>query len=308
MGFAATFGCAQPARLPDDRVAERSSRRGDYRFIDPLLDCAHAEDRREVRPFRMQLQALADRQRAGKNATLVAAYFRDLRNGAWFGINEKEEFLPASLLKVPMMISVFRAEDEQSGVLTEVLSVPKELPASAQQHFTSRSPIVLGSTYPASALVSAMVRQSDNAAMFALFDRHGASGIQALYGELGVTTPDDGVPDRLRVKDYAVPGPLQRLVSRTQAVRTRVGRAFADRVQRGAERPSAQERPRSAQIRGAGAPDGRTPAPRLRDRLLSGPPLYPVRDDARQSVGRARGRDPRGLGPRLPRGLAAVPG
>ncbi|HYD03632.1 MAG TPA: serine hydrolase [Alphaproteobacteria bacterium] len=35
-------------------------------------------------------------------------YFEDLNTGAWIGLNEKDEFVPASLLKVPMMVAVLK--------------------------------------------------------------------------------------------------------------------------------------------------------------------------------------------------------
>ncbi len=50
-------------------------------------------------------------------------YFEDLTTGAWFGINEKEKFWPASLLKVPTMIAILKEVEEgrldlnQSGTL-----------------------------------------------------------------------------------------------------------------------------------------------------------------------------------------------
>ncbi len=39
-------------------------------------------------------------------------YFEDLTTGAWFGINEKGKFWPASLLKVPTMVAILKEVEE----------------------------------------------------------------------------------------------------------------------------------------------------------------------------------------------------
>lgn len=187
----------------DEQTAERTARRTAFRFIDPLLDCQQAETRQEVRPFRRELERLAEAARSGGGATHLSVYFRDLHNGAWVGINEKEEFLPASLLKVPLMMAVFHAEEERTGVLSEVLTVPADVPASAPQRYSKSSDLVAGSTHTVIDLVSAMARDSDNAALWTLLRRFGGAGIHEVYEDLGVLTPVDGVPDHLRVKDYA---------------------------------------------------------------------------------------------------------
>lgn len=43
---------------------------------------------------------------------VIGYYFEDLKTGAWIGINEKEEFIPASLLKVPTAAAAIKMVEE----------------------------------------------------------------------------------------------------------------------------------------------------------------------------------------------------
>ncbi len=50
-------------------------------------------------PFKDRVNELVEGMLSAGRASHISVYFRDLNNGPWFGINEKEEFSPASLLK-----------------------------------------------------------------------------------------------------------------------------------------------------------------------------------------------------------------
>jgi len=89
-------------------------RQGTYEFINPLLECeldGQGVGFKELKSFKNRV---IDKVRAFKNngrSSHVSVYFRDLNNGPWFGIYEKEEFSPGSLLKIPMMMAAFRQEE-----------------------------------------------------------------------------------------------------------------------------------------------------------------------------------------------------
>lgn len=43
----------------------------------------------------------------------LSVYFRNLTNGNWFGIEEKELFSPASLMKLPLLLAYYKLEEQQ---------------------------------------------------------------------------------------------------------------------------------------------------------------------------------------------------
>ena len=95
--------------------------RGDG-FTNPLLDYASAST---PEPFLLSLEkeieGLADDYARKGVLFSLSVYFRDLDNGQWFGINENRLHLPASLLKVPFMLTYLKlAESDETLFHQEV--------------------------------------------------------------------------------------------------------------------------------------------------------------------------------------------
>jgi hypothetical protein len=53
-------------------------------------------------------------------------YFENLQSGSWFGINEKEKFVPGSLLKVPIITAVMKKVQDGDLTLNTELTVRKK--------------------------------------------------------------------------------------------------------------------------------------------------------------------------------------
>ena len=52
-----------------------------------------------------------------KAISLVSVYFKDLNNGTSYGVNEKENFSPENLIKVPLMIAALKLSEEAPEML-----------------------------------------------------------------------------------------------------------------------------------------------------------------------------------------------
>jgi beta-lactamase class A len=50
---------------------------------------------------------------------MTSIYYRDFKNGPWILINGEETFTPASLLKVPIMIALYKLAETNPAILTE---------------------------------------------------------------------------------------------------------------------------------------------------------------------------------------------
>jgi beta-lactamase class A len=58
----------------------------------------------------------------------IGVYYRDLNNGPWFGVNERQDFLPASLLKLPLMLNFYKIAETRPQVLQEKLTLQERFP------------------------------------------------------------------------------------------------------------------------------------------------------------------------------------
>ena len=184
----------------------REIRQSGFKYINPLLECEI--ETKEVGSLGLLKKKVAEfiDQKSGDNIIISASvYFRDLNNGPWFGLNEKEGFSPASLLKVPILITYFSAAEKDSqlldkkiiftGKLTEDIAVPD---------IDSGDEMVVGQSYSVRELMRRMIVFSDNDAKNLLLLNLDAKIFDQCYRDLGITIPDVRTPeDFMSVKDYA---------------------------------------------------------------------------------------------------------
>lgn len=194
-----------------DAAAKQSTSRqirqvGEYRYINPLLECEVAEGTIDARKQNFRDGLFKEIQDIKKQNQLseVAVYFRDLNNGPAFGVDETGEFFPASLLKVPVMMAYYRWDEEEPGLLAkEVLyDGPRDFGVSIS--IKPREELVPGTTYSVEELIRRMIVFSDNQSLILLTERLPEGRIRDLFSLLGVG--EDVLVDsqgRLTVKEYA---------------------------------------------------------------------------------------------------------
>ncbi|MDD5223853.1 MAG: class A beta-lactamase-related serine hydrolase [bacterium] len=163
---------------------------GGYKYVNPLLECEIAEGRinKLISSFRSELSDLVTREKASGMVTKVSLYFRDLNNGPWYGINEDETFLPASLLKVPLVMAYFKAAESDPGLLN------KKVKYSEKDRFEelkilayppSRS-LELGREYTINELIEAAIVYSDNQSLPLLYKNLPEGYLEKLCTAVGV--------------------------------------------------------------------------------------------------------------------------
>jgi len=189
------------ARLLKPRMVE--TRSVGTQFTNPLLECdiAGVAQSPDMRLLKRDIQKIISREIALRHIRFAAAYFRDLNNGPWFGINEDEKFAPASLLKVPLMIAYLRWAEQDAGVPGKRLCFQKSADP-VEPNISSARRLQLGQCYAVSELVERMIVDSDNEAKDLLLSNLGMDRYRASYEDLGVETPTNP-GDTMSVKDYA---------------------------------------------------------------------------------------------------------
>src|SRR6185369_10918084 len=78
---------------------------GNTKFTSPLLECAELPESAsdsEIDAAKSAVQNIIDTRKASADVSEASVYFRDLNNGPWFGINQDNNYFPASLLKLPL--------------------------------------------------------------------------------------------------------------------------------------------------------------------------------------------------------------
>jgi beta-lactamase class A len=177
-------------------------------LLNPLIQCQRGEVQTfvgEYEDFESELSAWIDRQVEAGVVDSVAVYFRDLSAGPWFGINERTEFIPSSLFKLPLMIAVLRASQSVDNLLHEQVSLSGAY--TGLQNITDpNQTVVPGRDYEVIDLLEKMMVYSDNAAQYVLQQMlhsidHEDKALKRVYQELGILNFYE--KQTLTVKAYA---------------------------------------------------------------------------------------------------------
>lgn len=183
----------------------------DYTWLNSKIKCERPViSKAEYVTLKKELAAKIEEMTKSGDVDVVAVFYRDLVNGPKFNINEQHSFIPASLLKVPIMLTFFKLAEDKPELLEKTLiyssksadllvsqTVPDELMLAQDQPYTIDD------------LIFRMVAYSDNhstrmleAYAYALSPE--VDLIQQTYFELGLLDPDDNTPgDYLSVKAYS---------------------------------------------------------------------------------------------------------
>ena len=175
-----------------------------YRLINPTIKPDDPQSGRNphFRSFKYKVVELVDEKLALKDVLHISVYYRDLNNGPSFGINATEDFVPASLLKVPLMMAYFKQAETRPEILSE--KVRYEGPTKKydiEQYIVPVESLKKGRSYTREDLIRRMISYSDNEAAFLLYRK---SYLDRVFEDLGMLTPGARTPrGMISVREYA---------------------------------------------------------------------------------------------------------
>ncbi len=184
----------KPYALPTPKSRSVRENNDSYKFINPILyvDNANASGSK-YQDLKTKINAFIKSTTASKYATAVSVYFRDMNSGQWIGINENDEYTPASMLKVALLIAYLREAETDPGVLDKLVRLsPNSYNLNSLQTYQPKDPILPGNTYTISDLLLRMSISSDNNAMALLTDAISTSSVTELYKDLELPVDENG--------------------------------------------------------------------------------------------------------------------
>lgn len=176
-------------------------------FTNPLLDCDLADfsSSQNLDKLKSIVQKQIDIIENKSEASFVSVYIRNLNNGPWMGVDEKEYFSPASLIKVPLMITYYKlAETDPTILLKKIKHIGNTSPYN--QDITPQVTLTLNQEYTVDELIDHMITYSDNQSFDLLVANTDPQNIFKTYSDLGVDISKsirDPAGDILTVRDYA---------------------------------------------------------------------------------------------------------
>ncbi len=179
-----------------------------YTFINANAACGKKAVLRKTGYAEAQakIEAFIEEKRAENKITETAVYFRDLKNGPVFGINETASFAPASLLKLPLALAYLDEAERNPALLAQTLAF-EDTGQDIYQSFLPSETITEGRAYSVEELLRRMLAYSDNLA-YELVETHlvktyGENILKDAYLELGIIAPEDIYTEAISVRRYA---------------------------------------------------------------------------------------------------------
>lgn len=179
-----------------------------YKYINPILECnSDISLNSKLTPIKESIESIINQEVSKKNITFASIYYRDLNNGPWFGINEKEYFSPASLIKVPILIAYLKKAETDPSLLQKKLTV-SDNPETGNniQNIKPSVATVVKQEYTIEKLLEEMIIYSDNNAYNTLAENLTGDEIMKVYQDLDIDiskafeNPNGNI---ITVKNYA---------------------------------------------------------------------------------------------------------
>lgn len=174
-------------------------------LTNPLLECSTAEDDGTYPALNISKPALTsfvNRMVSTNKIDFISVYVRDLNNGPWIGINEKEEFLGSSLLKVPILISYMKSAENDNSLLDKKIKYTTKV-IDDDQYYSPEKVLEVGGEYTVKDLLNYMIYYSDNNAANLLADSMDNSEMDKVFEALGLGKPVFNTPYPVNVRNYA---------------------------------------------------------------------------------------------------------
>lgn len=195
------------AFFPEETTSRQVRQGSGYSFINPLLECEVSEGLLDARKenFHDDLEEYITGLKKDNSLSDAAVYFRDLNNGPTFGINDQSGFFPASLLKVPILMTYYHVAEKDPFILKDTIhfEAPRDF-GTLYQNIVPQQELVPGENYTVEELIQRMIAYSDNQAAFLLANSLPETDFESLFEMLGLdrdTLEKTGV--KLTVKEYA---------------------------------------------------------------------------------------------------------
>lgn len=204
IGIAAGYGIAHYQQKIQNSNEVQVSRSKSSSLTDPLIDCELYSPNALIpaTTIRKKIEPIVEKY--DTDTSEIAIYFRDLKNGPWFGINERAQFAPVSLLKVPVLIAYLKKAERYPQLLQQELFFDGHVAIDNTKSIDPQFRLEKGKKYSVDALLKNMLSISDNASFQLLVKNIEPSYIIQIHKELDIPYPNISTPnDYISVRNYA---------------------------------------------------------------------------------------------------------
>lgn len=160
-----------------------------YKFIKPLLYNNKTCESGKYYGLKLNIEdAIKKYQQAG-NIDNASVYLKVLNNREFINVNENQVYHPASLIKLPILITYLEMEEKNPGTLNKkfVYHLP---PGGLPNQTYKTNQIQPEKSYTVKELLNYMIAYSDNNATFLLNKNIDLEAFKKMFSDFGLTVPN----------------------------------------------------------------------------------------------------------------------
>ncbi len=164
-----------------------------YKFINPLLAYVipSADQQGVYSDLRNSIANFINTKKKNNDLLDVSVYFKDMDRGKWVGINEKQKYHPASMLKVVVMVTYLKDAQKDANLLGKKLMYTNEIDSSIRKDiYDADSSLQVNQWYTVDNLIKKMIINSDNGAKTLLLMNINNTSLDYIYNVLDIPNPE----------------------------------------------------------------------------------------------------------------------
>lgn len=186
----------------EDAVKVSRDSSSQYKFTSPILDCENVE-MQQSSIITKSIESKVNDLGSKYGLDFFSVYYRDLYDGQWIGVNENELFASASLVKIPILMSLYKEAESRPAIFNKKVTVlPSDVSTDLTQTIVPDREVATGVTYSMRDLAERMIEDSDNTATNALLRSLDTSYRPGIYESIGIDFKESDDELMISVKDY----------------------------------------------------------------------------------------------------------
>lgn len=159
-----------------------------FNHIGPIVNAAKECEAEPLMPLKLTIASYIENEQLAGNAIHVSVYLRRLADDGWMNVNPKDVFHPASLLKVPQLITYLKKAETEPGLLEKKFLFEKPHKDLPNQYYSART-LQPGHSYTIKELFHFMIVYSDNNANIELVERMDMDAFANMFRAMKLSVP-----------------------------------------------------------------------------------------------------------------------
>lgn len=177
-----------------------ASRLKGYQYIKPLLDQSPECESQKLSGLKQDILRYLDNQKQAGFISTASVYIKDFSSEDWIYVNPGESYLPGSLFKLPVMMTILKMSETNPALLDKKITFDPRKVVNVPQTYTTKA-LQPGNTYTVKELLTYMIAYSDNSATQLLNGCMDPQVLINIFSDLGLTPPK---PDAASYLSYTI--------------------------------------------------------------------------------------------------------